>query len=150
MKKNGFTLVELLSVIVLLSLLIGIAIPGISRIRDNVNKRALEKKMRLVESAAILWGQDNKTRLQSRSCTIDDTYNISCYIITIKELIEDNYLDADKYDGEDEPIFYNPINNSSLNDTFVYVYKKNNRVYSCYALENDTDGNNNCIQKSLS
>ena len=60
MKNNkGLTLVELLAVIVLISLLLGLGIPGINRIRQNMNKKALNTKTSLIEQAGVLWGQVN-------------------------------------------------------------------------------------------
>ena len=50
MKKNGFTLVELLSVLVLISLLMGIAIPGINRISKNMKTKSYNEKKELIES----------------------------------------------------------------------------------------------------
>lgn len=58
MNKKGFTLVEILAVLVLIGLLLGIAIPGINKISSNMKNKSYNKKVNLIESAAILWGQD--------------------------------------------------------------------------------------------
>ena len=90
--KKGFTLVELLSVIVLIGLLVGIGIPGISRISSNMKKKSLNTKIDLIEQAGIFWGQDNKAMLQSSQCFIDDDETIaSCKKIYIAELIGVEY-----------------------------------------------------------
>ena len=125
MNKRGFTLVELLSVLVLISLLFGLAIPGINKISSNMKKKSYSKKVNLIESAAILWGQDNRTLLQSNDCTINGK-KMSCYKITIGSLIENNYLDSDNNSGE----YINPKNNKDMKDCNVFVYKENNRVYA--------------------
>ena len=136
MNKKGFTLVEILSVLVLIGLLLGLAIPGINKISSNMKKKSYSKKVSLVESAAELWGQDNKTLLQSSSdCEIKGGEKVSCYKITVGSLIENNYLDSDKNSGE----YISPLDNSDMKNQCVYVYKKNNRVYSYYSK------NNNCL-----
>jgi len=58
--KKGFTLIEILVVIVLVALLLGIGIPGVMKISQNMKKRSLNTKLDLVEQAAILYGQDIK------------------------------------------------------------------------------------------
>ena len=131
MKKNGFTLVELLSVLVLISLLMGIAIPGINRISKNMKTKSYNEKKELIESAAVLWGQDNKTLLQSTSCTVNGV-DYSCYRISIKSLIEEDYLDYDRNGNE----YIDPETYSDIKDKCVYVYRKNKRVYAYFDKEN--------------
>ena len=139
MKNNkGFTLIELLSVIVLISLLLGLGVPGVMKISENMKKRGYNTKIGLIEQAGILWGQDNKTRLQSTNdCEIKKNENNSagrynCKKITINELIDDDYLDADDKDASDNYIYLNPETNENIVGCEVFVYKKNNRVYAFF------------------
>ena len=133
MNKNGFTLVELLAVIVLIGLLIGIGIPGVNKISSNMKRKSLNTKIKLIEEAAILWGQDNKTRLSETQDCVNETTNneektYSCKLVTIDLLLKDNYLDSDNNSGE----YINPQTNSSMKNDCVAVYKKNNMVYAKY------------------
>jgi prepilin-type N-terminal cleavage/methylation domain-containing protein len=48
MKKKGFTLVELLAVIVILAVILAIAIPSISNMMNNASRNALESSAKLV------------------------------------------------------------------------------------------------------
>lgn len=125
MNKKGFTLVELLAVLVLISLLMGLAIPGINRISNNMKKKSYNQKIKLIESAAELWGQDNKTRLQTTKCNID-VNEVPCYKIEIEELLSENYLDSDNNSGK----YANPKNDEDMKDCIVFVYKQNKRVYA--------------------
>lgn len=125
MNKKGFTLVELLAVLVLISLLMGLAIPGINRISNNMKKKSYNQKIKLIESAAELWGQDNKTRLQTTKCNIDDN-EVPCYKIKIEELLSENYLDSYNNSGK----YINPKNDEDMKDCIVFVYKQNKRVYA--------------------
>lgn len=135
MNKKGFTLIELLSVLVLIGLLFGLAIPGINKISNNMKKKSYSKKVSLVESAAILWGQDNRTLLQTNNdCKLSTDETVSCYKITIGNLIENNYLDSDNNSGK----YISPLDSSDMKKQCVYVYKINNRVYSYFA------GNKEC------
>ena len=126
MNKKGFTLIELLSVIALLGLLFGLAVPGISKIKSNIEKRKEKKVISLAESAGVLWGQDNKTRLRKSTCNIDSK-EIPCFKITIDELKNQNYFDTDT---------------SKYDNYCMYVYKRNNRVYTKYVKEDSECDNN--------
>ena len=124
MNKKGFTLVELLAVLVLISLLMGLAIPGINRISNNMKKKSYNQKIKLIESAAELWGQDNKTRLQADTKFSSEISK--CKKITIAVLINENYLDSDNNSGK----YINPKNDEDMKDCIVFVYKQNKRVYA--------------------
>ncbi len=136
MKKNGFTLVEILTVIVLLSLLFALAIPGIGLISNNIKKRTLNEKVNLIKEAAVYWGQNNNSLLNSISnCEVGEDKPYSCYEISVKELYEEDYLNDDQNNGK----IVNPVTNEDfLSDESckVNVYKKNNRVYAYFG--NDT------------
>ena len=144
LNKKGFTLVEILVVIALIGLLFGIGIPGVMKISEKMKERSYKTKVELIEQAGILWGQDNKTRLQTDKCDLDNDDDTgtngkeaTCHIISINELISEDYLDADsdKINEVDEKIIYeyfDPITNKNISNTCVWVYKKNNRVYAKY------------------
>ena len=136
--KKGLTLVELLAVIVLISLLLGLGIPGINRISQNMNKKSLNTKVKLIEQAAVLWGQDNKTMLQKDDCSDVDNENKKCYQIKIEELITEDYLESESHN---EIIYTNPETNKDMieKNCYVRVYKKNNRVYAMFDAEDNCD-----------
>ncbi len=144
MKKNGFTLVELLTVLILFGLLLAIGIPGVMLIRQKISERALVTKIKLIESAATLYGQDNKTILttdRSEDCPIDDSNNKvqACKRISIDSLIEEGFMDSDANNGE----YKNPVNDKDLaniSNCYAIVYIKNNRVYSYFGEKSCRDG----------
>ena len=127
-KRKGFTLVEILITIALIGLLFGIGIPGVMKISNNMKKRSFETKTNLVEQAGTLYGEDNKTLLQSNECIIDGK-KIPCKRISVKELIEEDYLDSEK---NNELKFVNPMDNNDLLDSCVFIYRKNNRIYTYF------------------
>lgn len=133
MKDNkGFTLIELLSVIVLIGLLLSIGIPGISRISKNMNQKSLNAKIKLINDAGILWGQNNKSKLQKDKCLIKSE-TINCKIISISKLIKEEYLE---YDDPNKKNYNNPVDDSDMLNDCVYIYKKDNRVHSYYSSDN--------------
>ena len=126
--KKGFTLVEILVVIVLISLILGLGIPGIMKLNENANKRSLNSKIELIENAGVLWGNDNKALLKATNCEID-SQNYDCYQISLEKLIEEDYYPSEKNDA---PYVSNPVDKTAITSNCVYVYKKNNRVYAKY------------------
>ena len=60
MNKKGFTLIELLAVIVLLAVVMAIAVPAIGGITGSIQDNMLEEKVKVIEDAAVLFGQDIK------------------------------------------------------------------------------------------
>ncbi len=59
-KVKGFTLVELLAVIVILAIILAIAIPAIGSIVQSSRKGALESQVKLILRAAFLkYGMDS-------------------------------------------------------------------------------------------
>lgn len=74
MKKSnkGFTLVELLAVIVLLALLMTIAVPSAFKLNSKVKNKAYATKIDLIEQAANNYGQSN-LRLIRTGTSIDNS-----------------------------------------------------------------------------
>ena len=63
MNKKGFTLIELIGTIVILSLVVLIAVPAISRSLNKGVKEADDQFKKNVELAAKNWASDNKNQL---------------------------------------------------------------------------------------
>jgi len=128
MKKNGFTLVELLAVLVLISLVMAIAVPGIFKMRDRMNEKALNAKVETIESAAVLHVQNNSNKYKSKfgKCETDGAHckceGSKCkyvFVINIKDLIESGDLKKEnKEDGSEESScsIYNPLDKNMCMD----------------------------------
>lgn len=126
MKKNGFSLVELLAVIVILSIIMSMAGFGVMRIRNNSLNDLLNSKKKDLVAAAILYGQDNQDKLNK--CNIDGLDY--CTYVTVKDLIDDGYYTSKESNSKGEKVLINNVTNRSMLCDKIVIYKKNNRVYA--------------------
>ena len=85
MKKNGFTLVELLAVITLLALIAVVVITNVSSPYRSMKKDLNESEIKLIYSAAETYIQKHKNDYP--------TIEGNIYCITIKDLIEEGLLE---------------------------------------------------------
>lgn len=135
--KKGFTLSEILAVIIILSLLLVIAVPASQGIASKVNEKLLSTKKSVSLSAAILWGQDNLSCFQATNvCSILQNEspcdsNFYCRSISLASLAAEGYIE---YDDEDKKLITNPVNKKSMNDlrVVIKVHKENKNVTGFY------------------
>ncbi len=138
MKKNGFTLVELLAVIIILTLVITIAFVSVTRVREESLKRVVETKVEQIEQAAILYGQENpnviKTSCTDHEKTVVEATNYTpsfCVTVTAGVLIDNNFFVSsylDEVNGKTDLI--NDVTGKSMREDTVIIYRRNNRIYS--------------------
>lgn len=148
MKNKGFTLVELLAVIVILALLITIAVPSVSKMSAKIQTNMFCSKVENIEKAAQLWGNDNYDFLDKQKAVAKDLStggNVNydhAYIVDIKELVQKNYQKKDDEKPEDgESFVIDPRDKSSIMNKRVLVYIKNSRVYADYQFDSLADAN---------
>ena len=80
MKNKGFTLVEVLAVIVVIGLLLIIAVPNIQKVMKQTKLKAYDTKIYLIEQAAVYYGMDNKSLIikgQTPTNTVSSTITIT-------------------------------------------------------------------------
>ena len=138
MKKKGFTLVELLAVIIILTLVITIAFVSVTRVREESLKRVVETKVEQIEQAAILYGQENpnviKTSCTDHEKTVVEATNYTpsfCVTVTAGVLIDNNFFESsylDEVNGKTDLI--NDVTDKSMRNDTVIIYRRNNRIYS--------------------
>lgn len=85
MKNRGFTLVELLGVIIILSLLLMVIVPSVVSSIQNGQENADESTTNSIVLAARNWLSDNR----------DVVKNNSPYTITVATLKSEGYLEGD-------------------------------------------------------
>ena len=100
MNKKGFTLVELLAVLVILGILVTIAVPAATSVGDKAKTKMLKTKTKLAMQGAILYLQDNKSEFTSQTnlnnCTTNN--NVVTCQMTFLKLADLGQLDYDYTD----------------------------------------------------
>ncbi len=125
--KQGFTLVELLAVIVILAILITIAVPSTIAISNRLKENMYCKKIDSIEVSAKLYGEDRRDSFMESYVTTDGSY--PSRKIKVKDLIESGDL---KKDNTIAPFIIDPRNNTSMDEMELTVYVKYNRVYVAF------------------
>lgn len=115
--RKGFTLVELIGVIVILAIIIAIAVPSYMKIKKNIDENNYKNKINLIEIAGQKFAEDT---------------NITA--VFVKELVENGYLEADDRDGN----VYG-LNGKIINCYLVLSEQKNGIFYSNFIEKDYTD-----------
>ena len=113
MKKldnKGFTLVELLAVLVILIAIMSIAIPSISSSLERSKTKQDEGKKKILESAAELFVTDYKNQIGANPC-----------YITMDELVSNKYISDDALEMSNGNLFDGYIKYDKSNNSYVYV-----------------------------
>ena len=105
MNNKGFTLVELLAVIVIIALLMVLTVPNIIKLNKNTKLKAYQTKVELIEKQAIQYGLDNISSIlrgtapiskdaNQRICTIinDPTNNAVTSFSNVQRAFAANYV----------------------------------------------------------
>lgn len=139
--KKGFTLVELLAVIVILALLVAIAVPSTFSISNRLKTNMYCSKIDTIENAAQLWGEDYRDSFQEKytytgpsstdSNVTETLENLPSQTISVKNLVEAGAL---KKDQKEEPYIVDPRDKKSdaLYQMKFVVYVKYNRIYVAF------------------
>lgn len=124
LKKNGFTLVELLAVIVILALLLTIAVPSVIQISNRIKKNMYCSKIEDLESAAKLYGND-----------YIDELDTGFKNIIVSDLVENNLFkkEDNKCEYNDsKPCVKNPRDGSSMDNDKIVITKRDKKIVAEY------------------
>ena len=109
MFKKGFTLVELLAIIVILAIITLIATPIVKDSIANSKEQALKETINSIERAAYNYGYQN-----------DIGYSTEYKKLTLDELISKGFLKGD---------IINPVTNEKMNGCVLYRWNETNNQY---------------------
>ena len=110
--KKGFTLVELLGTIVIIGILSGLAISGVTRMINNAKKETSESQKKTIKMAAESYFQSNVKKLPK---VIG-----SSSIVSAKELNDAKYITTE---------LKNEDGDSCMENSYVKIYKKSASEY---------------------
>ena len=132
MNKNGFTLVELLAVVVLLGLIALIASPAITGIIKKSKDSLSNSQKQSIELSTKNWATDNMEKLP-----VDK----DCIVVSLKKLQRDGYADLEIKD---------PKTGKAMD---VYIKISRNDKQLIYDVDPDDyicpDGNNGFVSGKL-
>lgn len=100
--KRGFTLLELLAVIIILGMIALISFPNIIDVFSNSSEDLMETQIKQIESVSRVWGTQNMGKIEE------------CYILSLEELKKSGLL-------ENKDII-NPETNEELDGCVKIVY----------------------------
>ena len=140
MKNNkGFTFVELLVVIALLSIVLILTISQVQRVNNNSKIKLCKNKLSLIEESLNLYLDNNRDLFSNSGLCEEEPASNICYTSVFK-IAEQGIIDYDK----DKNII-NPVNNKILNDYKVkIIYDSSNDKFSSeIQKENETVSDKN-------
>ena len=123
MNKNGFTIMELLAVIIIIGIIGTVAGFGVNFLLKSSNEKEYQAKKELLIEAAILYGEEHSL---NEECMISG-YNRKCKLITIQDLIDENYFSPQDKCGNTKCVINN-VTKEKLNDKVVKVYLINGNI----------------------
>ena len=99
MNKNGFTLVELLAAVVIISIITLMGSIGIAAAKRGINQSLWNTNIELIEAAGESFGNDKKEYIKNldpnaHSCEIESKKIAPCLTIKVQTLIDRNYLNT--------------------------------------------------------
>ena len=116
MKKEGFTLVELLAVIVIIGIIYLIVFPSVTSFINKSKEKSYNIQVDLIEKASKKWVVDNTDELLKK-----DPYHLNNINLTLTTLKKDGYL-------QDEFI-ENPKTKKIMTGCVVVSYQSNKNQY---------------------
>ena len=114
MNKKGFTLVEVLAVIVIIGIVAMMASTGVMKVRENSLKKLLNSKIEELEASAILYGQENQNSLGG-ACVVDGEEYSFCKLVTVKFLIDEGYYTTSEENKNNKKDLINNVNKIDKN-----------------------------------
>ncbi|MBR3199179.1 MAG: prepilin-type N-terminal cleavage/methylation domain-containing protein [Bacilli bacterium] len=115
--KKGFTLVELIAVIVILGLIATIVYPSIVSIINSSKEKAYKSQKVLIVKAAKEWGVKNSAHLPEESCKI-----------SVARLIKEGYIENDEVINPKGGVFNGNIEIKYENNQYSYTYRDDDEI----------------------
>ena len=118
MNRKGFTLVELLAVLVILGMVMVIALPAITSSMQRTKKKQNDSRIKLLLSSAEVYVNDHKNDVYNNMVVGEETKY--CYIRIQEDLVNGRYLTRDLIKDMDDKELSGVIKFSSNGDYFYF------------------------------
>ena len=129
--KKGFTLVELLAVLVIMAALITIAVPNVITLAKKVKVNMFCDKVDLLVTNAKLYGQDNIDAIDEGNLTS----------VSVAALVNYGYAKKDNNKCEsgntNNPCIKDPRDDSMMDDETINLSISNKRVSATFNYKSD-------------
>ena len=125
MKRNGFTLVEMMAVIVLVALLAVIGIATYTNVNESAKQKTLESKKEQIRTSAIKWAKENNISNKT--------------IISVNALVVEGYLTAEENEVGKIGVIENPVTGENMICNTVDISLKEGEYIATV-----NDGEQNC------
>lgn len=138
-KNNGFTLVELLSAMVIIAIVLVILIPGILYMFKDVRRNTLYNKISTIEVSAKKYASEIKDEVKDKTTYNSDGTTNTCYTnsdgneLTIKDLIDMGYEESEV---TGDSAILSPVDSSRLDGVVRLCYCKSSLDVEAYYAEN--------------
>ena len=137
MKSKGFTLTEILAVVVILAIMVVIAVPNITGIGTKSKTKMFCTKVKNLEQAAQLYGEEHMDEVDSKSSkTITKK---------VQDLVEAGFFkkenDTCTYNSTTNPCVTDPRDKLSIDNYNIKIIKKNKRITAEFQYKNNDDKN---------
>ena len=120
MNKKGFTLVEILCVIVIMALITTVAVTNIINLNNKSRENLYCAKLEMIKSAAKDYGKNHEKELNESNYDYEGFKSLT---ITVQDLILSGKISPDKDD-----YLVNPLDNTNMNELEIVLYLKNNNI----------------------
>lgn len=117
--NKGFTIVELLAVIVIIGLLLIITVPQVQNVSKKSKIKMCKTKLDLIENNLNMYLTSNPDEFE-KLCNGNDSCNITVSAVAELGLVDYN---------SDEKIVQNPLDNSSLNSQNITIIRNENGTF---------------------
>jgi len=131
--KRGFTLIELIGVIIIISLLVLIITPVINNVIINNKEKLYQQTLDNIVVSAKNWASDSENK---DLLPID---NNNCVVVTLAQLKSGGYVDLNVKD---------PRNGNALSNSIAVLITKHNNRYDYEIKENGASGTS-CTANSV-
>lgn len=150
MNKKGFTLVELLATLIVLGLVVGLVVTGLSLDVKKTKEKAEQVFVETIEDALEMYidsDAKNLTFSQSPICSVNKSLKTDVNIYIVNRSVSLRDVIQSKYSPLNVKDFVNP-NNEKVEcylDSEVYIFRDEDYVYYYNVLKDDI----NCLTLDL-